>query len=164
MCGFLSQGGSIKAIRRLLGKPIVYWKHSMGSNDWSFYVNAVNITSKENKQYDNYVFAIVISNLLCIILMLHNLLINKNAFQCYFHFIFCCSTALATTCPDFSFFFLLHIQLLTFCFVCVCRRREGGVWARTWRVPNLCHGLLIRQYVFEIWNIPKACAFKSKEV
>lgn len=73
-----------------------------------FYVNVLNITSKENKQYYNYVFAIVISNLLCIILMLHNLSINKNTFQCYyFHFIFCCSTALAATCPNFSFFYYI---------------------------------------------------------
>lgn len=60
-----------------------------------FYVNVLNTTSKENKQYYNSVFAIVISNLLCIILMLHDLSINKNTFQCYyFHFIFCSSLLL----------------------------------------------------------------------
>ena len=87
-----------------------------------FYVNVLNITSKENKQYYNYVFAIVISNLLCIILMLHDLSINKNTFQCYyFNFIFCRSTALAATCPNFSFSITHQISDILF-YLCVLKR------------------------------------------
>lgn len=129
-----------------------------------FYVNVLNIASKENKQYYNYVFAIVISNLLCTILMLHDLSINKNTFQCYyFHFIFCCST----TCCNMSqfFFFLLHIKLLTFCFICVCWREVLYLSMGLKDVQgNLYSDLIIRWYFFEIWNIPKACTYKSKEV
>lgn len=86
-----------------------------------FYVNMLKIASKENKQYYNYVSAIVISNLLCIILMLHDVLINKNTFQCYyFHFIFCCSTTLAATCPNF--FSIAHQTFDILFYLCVFKR------------------------------------------
>ena len=101
-----------------------------------FNVNVLNITSKENKQYYNYVFAIVISNLLCIILMLHNLSINKNTFQCYyFHFIFCCSTALAATCPNFSFFYYISNFWHFVLFVCVEERY--CIWAWGWKMSEV---------------------------
>lgn len=86
-----------------------------------FYVNMLKIASKENKQYYNYVSAIVISNLLCIILMLHDVLINKNTFQCYFILFFAVPLLLLQHVP---IFFLLRIKLLTFCFICVCLRER----------------------------------------
>lgn len=105
-----------------------------------FSVNMLNITSKENKQYYNYMFAIVIPNLLCIILMLHNLPSNKNTFQCSFHFIFCSCCNMS----QFFLFFRLHIKLLTFCFICVCWRVTiSEAWGG--RVPEIISAMTLEK-------------------